>query len=127
MNLGNLLETALSLLPSVNFMHRHFTGSEVDEFGQDAPSYSEWSVCRGMVQPVQRSKYEDLGLDFSKTYINVWGSIPLFTAGVQKQPDQILWNGYIWNVTAVNEWNQYNGWVSVTAVQEKRHERPVVA
>lgn len=120
MELGNLLELALTVLPAVNFYYRHYEGETRNELGVKIPSYGQWQVCRGMVQPVQRSKYEDLGLDFAKNYINVWGTLNLKTVGLQNQPDQILWNGCLWNITAVNEWFQYNSWVNVTAVQDKR-------
>ena len=75
MELGNLLELALSVLPAVNFYYRHYTGEQRNELGVKIPTYGEWLSCRGMVQPVQRSKYEDLGLDFAKNYINVWGTL----------------------------------------------------
>ena len=123
MQLGNLLELALTVLPAVNFYYRHYEGETRNELGVKIPSYGSWQVCRGMVQPVQRSKYEDLGLDFAKNYINVWGTLNLKTVGLQNQPDQILWNGCLWNITAVNEWYQYNDWVNVTAVQDKRPPR----
>lgn len=122
MELGNLLELALSVLPAVNFYYRHYAGEQRNELGVKIPTYGEWLACRGMVQPVQRSKYEDLGLDFAKNYVNVWGTLNLKTVGLQNQPDQILWNGCIWTITAVNEWAQYNNWVNVTAVQDKRED-----
>lgn len=123
MEIGNLLEGALSVLPFVCFKYRSFRRSEVDEFGQSVQAFNEWKLCRGMVQPVNRSLYEDMGLDFTKTYISVWGSIPL-DASSEKQDgsDQLLWNGHLWNITAVNEWNQYNGWANVTAVEERLWE-----
>ena len=120
MILGNLLEQALRILPAVMFEHRYFLGELKNEIGIKVPTYSGWTQCRGMVQPVQRSKYEALGLDFAKDYINVWGSIPLHSVGLQNQPDQLRWNGFLFTITAVNEWNQYNGWVNVTAAQDKR-------
>ena len=123
MQLGNILELALTLLPPVSFKIRMFNGSGVDEFGQSVAEYGEWIDCVGMVQPVQRSSYEENGLDFAKNYINAWVSKKLFSVGLQKTPDQILWNGCLWNVTSVNEWNQYNGWVSVTAVQDKMYSK----
>ena len=87
MQLGNLLEQALSVLPAVNYYYRHYEGETRNELGVKIPSYGPWQVCRGMVQPVQRSKYEDLGLDFAKNYINVWGTLNLKTVGLQNQPD----------------------------------------
>ncbi len=120
MNLPNLLELALTHLPPVYFKHRYYTGETRNAIGVLVPSYSDWVVCRGMVQPVARSRYADLGLDFAKNYVNIWGSINLRTVALQEQPDQIHYNGKIWTITTVTEWNPYNWWGNFTAVHDKR-------
>lgn len=122
MNLPNLLELALTVLPPVNFKYRHFKGSELNRMHVKVASYTDWEECRGMVQPVQQSAYKDLGLDKAKRNVNAWGSIPLKTLTNQEQPDQILYLGLIYNITVVNEWNPYNGWANVTCTEDKRYE-----
>lgn len=119
-SLPNLLELALGVLPSVAFKYRHFVKSEVNEMRVKVAVYTEWADCVGMVQPVQQSAYKDLGLDFSKRNVNAWGSIPLQTLTNQEQPDQLLYGGMVYNIVSVNEWNAYNGWANVTAVEDKR-------
>lgn len=119
-SLPNLLELALGVLPSVSFKYRHFVKSEVNEMRVKVAVYTEWADCVGMVQPVQQSAYKDLGLDFSKRNVNAWGSIPLQTLTNQEQPDQLLYGGMLYNIISVNEWNAYNGWANVTAVEDKR-------
>ncbi len=119
-SLPNLLELALGVLPSVAFKYRHFVKSEVNEMRVKVAVYTEWADCVGMVQPVQQSAYKDLGLDFSKRNVNAWGSIPLQTLTNQEQPDQLLYGGMLYNIVSVNEWNAYNGWANVTAVEDKR-------
>ena len=52
--------------------------------------------------------------------MNAWGSIPLQTLTNQEQPDQLLYGGMVYNIVSVNEWNAYNGWANVTAVEDKR-------
>ena len=119
-SLPNLLELALGVIPSVSFKYRHFVKSEVNEMRVKVAVYTEWADCVGMVQPVQQSAYKDLGLDFSKRNVNAWGSIPLQTLTNQEQPDQLLYGGMVYNIVSVNEWNAYNGWANVTAVEDKR-------
>ena len=119
-SLPNLLELALGVLPSVAFKYRHFVKSEVNEMRVKVAVYTEWADCVGMVQPVQQSAYKDLGLDFSKRNVNAWGSIPIQTLTNQEQPDQLLYGGMVYNIVSVNEWNAYNGWANVTAVEDKR-------
>lgn len=121
-SLPNLLELALGVLPSVTFKYRHFVRSEVNEMRVKVAVYTDWAVCVGMVQPVQQSAYKDLGLDFSKRNVNVWGTIPVQTLTDQEQPDQLLYDGMLYNIISVNEWNAYNGWANVTAVEDKRYD-----
>jgi hypothetical protein len=127
MNLTNLFEKAMGVLPSVTFEYRHFVGSVKNDMRVLVPSYADgdneegWVACRGMVQPVQQSAYKDLGLDKSKRNVNAWGSIPLKTVTNQEQPDQIRHEGRVYNIVSVNEWNSYNGWANVTCVEDKRY------
>ena len=123
----NLLNLALPIIHTVTdvmsgvFSFRSLIGEEKTRIGTKIPKYGNWNPVQGEVQPVQRSRYSDLGLDFSKNYINAWGSVVMNTVTEMKQPDQILWRGMLWTVTSVNEWNPQNGWVNVTAVQDKRY------
>lgn len=123
----NLLNLALPLINTVvdassgEFRFRSMQGEEVNEIGVPVPSYGEWNLCRGSVQPVPRSRYEALGLDWSKNYINAWGSVVMATVTETNQPDQILWRGKLWNVTTITEWNPQDGWMNVTAVEERRY------
>lgn len=123
----NLLNLALPIIHTVTekvtgiFKFRSLFEETVNRIGVKVPTYGGWSTCQGEVQPVERSRYEALGLDWSKNYINAWGSVVVSSVTEVKQPDQILWGGKLWNVTSVNEWNPQNGWVNVTAVQDKRY------
>lgn len=123
----NLLEEVLPIINNVidsttgTFQFRSMLEETVNEIGIPVPTYSEWVTCQGTVQPVNRNRYDALGLDWSKSYINAWGSVRMNTVDDMKQPDQILWRGMLWNVTSVDEWHPHNGWVKVTAVQDKRY------
>lgn len=104
------------------FAFRYFLGQKVNDFGVMEAKYGEWYGIRGNVQYVPRKMYEDLGLDFTKVYINAWASVVIDDNAMQAQPDQLFWKGYLWNVTSNSEWNWQNGWVNVTAVKDKRYE-----
>ena len=123
----NLLELVLPIIYNVVepqtgvFKFRSMVGESVNEIGVPVPSYSEWVECFGTVQPVNRSRYEALGLDWSKKYINCWGSCHMNTVDANLQPTQVLWQGMLWNVTSVDQWDPHDGWVHVTACQDKRY------
>ena len=123
----NINELALPVLHTVVnsdsgvFAFRYFQGQTIDEYGVAVPTYGPWYGVQGNVQYVQRKMYADLGLDFTKVYINAWASIELNDNAMQKQPDQLFWKGYLWNVQSNSEWNWQDGWVNVTAVKDKRY------
>ena len=125
----NINELALPVINTVVngnsgvFAFRYFL-SQADKNGLGimVPTYSKWYGIRGNVQYVPKSMYQDLGLDFAKSYINAWGSVEIYTLDIKKQPDQLCWGGWLWNVTSQSEWNLANGWVNVTAARDKRYD-----
>ena len=128
----NINELALPVINTVVngdsgiFAFRYFESQEQDEeTGFLKPKYGPWYGIIGNVQYVKRDMYQDLGLDFTKVYINAWGSVDIHANAMQNQPDQVFWRGWLWNVTSVNEWNLANGWVNVTAVKDKRYSEGI--
>lgn len=127
----NLLNLALPIINNIIdattgiFQVRSCDGETINDIGVPVPSYGEWLGCNGTVQPVKRDRYEALGLDWSKNYINIWGSVIMHTIGDKKQPDQVKWRDRIWNVITINEWNPHNGWVNATAVEDTREREDV--
>jgi len=120
MQLGNLLETALTLLPPVTYEYRTYTGDETSAVGFSVPKYTEWKTCKGMVNPVQSSEKQMFNLDMATRCINVWGSIDLNTVDVQDHPDQVRYQGRIFNCTQCTDWLGYNGWHCFVCTEDKR-------
>lgn len=123
----NINELALPVLHTVInsdsgvFAFRYFQGQQINDLGIAVPTYGPWYGIQGNVQYVQRKMYQELGLDFTKVYINAWASVELNENAMQAQPDQLYWKGYLWNVQSNSEWNWQDGWVNVTAVKDKRY------
>ena len=113
----NINELALPVINTVVngdsgiFAFRYFLGQQINDLG----------IAQANVQYVPRKMYEDLGLEFTKVYINAWASVEINDNAMKEQPDQLFWRGYLWNVTSNSEWNWQNGWVNVTAVKDKRY------
>lgn len=120
MMLPNLLEMALSVLPKVRFEYRTYKGKTLDEKGIAHSTFSEWKTVWGMAQPVEATKYQDLGLDFGKHYYNFWASINVHGIDYQDVPDQIRLRGRTYNVERDTNWREYNGWHAITAYEDFR-------
>lgn len=123
----NLLELALPILtnvvPPCEFEYRTYSKDEIDEMGVVKVRYSGWKKCVGSVQPMQSSMIQLLDLDKSKRSILVWGSVNLNTLDIQDHPDQVRWQGRIFNCVQATDWMQANGWHSI-ACTEVKTERP---
>ena len=123
----NINELALPVINTVVngdsgvFAFRYFLKQDINELGNAVPTYGPWYGIRGNVQYVPRKMYSDLGLDFTKVYINAWASVEINDNAMKNQPDQLFWRGFLWNVQSNSEWNWQNGWVNVTAVKDKRY------
>ena len=124
----NINELALPVINTVvnensgYFAFRYFQSQDTaNELGIMVPTYGPWYGIKGNVQYVPRKMYEELGLEFTKVYINAWASVEIYDNAMQNQPDQLFWRGFLWNVTSNSEWNLANGWVNVTAVKDKRY------
>lgn len=125
MNINELALPVINTVVNENsgyFAFRYFLG-QIDKNGLGimVPTYGPWYGIKGNVQYVPRKMYEDLGLDFTKVYINAWASVEIDDNAMKEQPDQLFWRGFLWNVTSNSEWNLANGWVNVTAVKDKRY------
>jgi len=121
MTLGNILETALKLLPTVTYQYRIYQGNEINELGISIPKYTEWNNCVGMLQPVESSQFEMFGItNGAKRAITVWGSIDFNTIDVQDYCDQVRYNGRVYNCFRCTDWNSYNGWHQFVCTEDKQ-------
>lgn len=75
----------------------------------EAPRVPE-TVPGCSVQPVPRARYNDLGLDFTREYVEVW--MPRNVRGVERTraPDQLVWGGTQYAVESVTQWHGMDGW-----------------
>lgn len=69
---ANILAIALGVLASQTFTYFAFVQRTPQPNGLYVDTYTAGMTFRGSVQPVPRSMFERLGLDFQKTYVNVF-------------------------------------------------------
>ena len=120
MQLGNLLNMALSIIPRSTFSLERYTGSAINSIGLVGSTFSAPVEVSGIVQAVENSAYKALGLEFGKNYIQVWGETEMIGLDKQKVADHIVYNGRSFNVEKSTDWITYNGWSSVVAVEDKK-------
>lgn len=136
---GCLLKRALSVVPPSKFKYRKVVSHHTNDIGNTIAEYTEWIETEGSVQPgltfsfnargisnpVQIELGKKVGIDMSKNLITVFvKKIDLNNVNDQDAPDQILYDGRIFNIMAISNWNVYDGWKSLTCVEDvrERHE-----
>lgn len=106
----NLLNMALRMIASQGLVYYHYLGRTQNSVGQDISQYSDGVKIVGSFQPVQRSLYEALGLDFQKDYWNFYASANLLDIGRSVSGDQIAFNGQRYQCESDADWYQIDGW-----------------
>jgi len=117
--MNNVLSMALSIIPRVPFMLKRFSSRTRSDIGLIVPTYSDPVEVWGIVQAVDNSAYQQLGLEFGKNYISVWAEIAMQGIDKQEVADQIIYDSKTFNIITSTDWINYNGWSSVIAVEAK--------
>lgn len=95
-----------------------YAGRVTNAAGQQASSYAApVPITGGSIQPVPSSRYEQLGLDRAKRYVQWWAPTSIFGVARLRAPDRFEWNGADYEVTQEDDWHVQDGWVRVVAVR----------
>lgn len=114
----NTLALAMRLLQPQTVTLHAFEGRAENAAGQYVPRFAApRTVTGGSVQPVPQDRYERLGLDHAKQYVQWWAPAHLYGVEREGAPDELTWGGKRYQVTRVTDWHAQDGWVVVTAVR----------
>jgi hypothetical protein len=115
---SNLLKTALRVISSQTVSYQEFTGRTTNAAGLKVSAYADAVDIRGSFQPVDRSYYLQLGLDFTKSYAK-WYDPNATTRDIQRDTsgDRITYAGMTYNALSNNEWKAPDGWTGTMFVR----------
>lgn len=114
---SNLLDDALSLIDTTPLTYYQYLGRTTNAIGLDVASYAPGVPITASVQAVPRSHYQQMGLDYSKTYIMIWSSANLTDLGRGRAGDQVGFNGQRYELKDEADWTPIDGWNSVLAIR----------
>lgn len=120
---SNLLRKALKLIPGESYQYLKFIENEVNAIGVKVPTYAEAVTIlpsNGIVQSVENSMYQQLGLSLDKDYRIFYGAVEINGNEAQPQPDRFIYNGKTYETVRNTNWFYYDGWCGVLAVEIKR-------
>lgn len=126
---SNLLRSALRLLGNQTVILYRYAGRVTTATGRDVSAFSPpITHPEGSVQALPRSRYADLGLDYSKSAVTWF--VPTIVQGVERDrsPDKFVFGPRLYEVHAVTPWNLQDGWNEVVGVDiGPSSEAPIVA
>ena len=114
---SNLLTSALSLICRTSFQYVKFQGITTNAIGLDERTYADPVTISGSVQDVDVSDFSELGLDFSKSHIQVWTETNVDSENRETSGDQILFNNRRFEVMGETDWHPVDGWNHFIAVE----------
>lgn len=115
----NLLAATQSVIGRQKYQLKKWLGKTTNAAGFEIDEYAEPVDRSGSVQPVSRSKYEHMGLDFSKLYIKIFDVQLIDVLNRTENADQIIWQGGIYKAMPNMDWSKSGTWNSVLCVRVK--------
>lgn len=113
----NLLNAALSLIPPVTVVWRRATGRTQNALGQWVTAYDNPVDLTCSFQPIEKAKYEALGLDMNKHYYVLYGSAALVAVERGTSGDIVDYGGKRYQFEDSIDWFAYNGWKGIVCVE----------
>ena len=112
----NLLEDALDLIASQDVELYRFASRAKTPAGVMVATYSGPVYVQGSVQAVDRKHYEQMGLDFARTYVKFYTSEEVRNVQRDQTGDLFTYAGRWYQAESQTSWLSQDGWNDVLAV-----------
>jgi hypothetical protein len=133
MRIGRILDKALRIVQNDTFHYRIVESIETNDIGNSIAKYGEWIQSSGSVQPGLTFSFnargvsnpaeiaKSIGLDLSKNIRTVYSrAIKLSNISTKDMPDQIRFEGKVYNIWSVSDWYGHSGWQALICVEDTR-------
>lgn len=113
---SDILNDALSVIIPQQVTYYAYSGSIINDVGQNVPEYAESVIILGSFQPIPRSLYQQLGLNFDKSYFNLYTSTNIIDVSRNVSGDQISFQGSQYQCESCTQWFGIDGWKAVRCI-----------
>lgn len=114
---SNVLNIALSVLHKQTVTYYHYLGRTTNEIGQYVPQFSAGIPLQGSFQPVQRTLYQEYGLDIQFNYFTFYASRNVLDINRNTSSDHIAFNGERFQCISNVDWYGIDGWDGVLCIK----------
>lgn len=133
MRIGRILDKALRIVQNDTFHYRIVESIETNDIGNSIAKYGDWIQSSGSVQPGLTFSFNSrgvsnpaeiakaIGLYLSKNIRTVYSrTVKLSNISTKDMPDQIKYDGKIYNIWSVSDWHEHSGWQALICVEDTR-------
>ena len=113
---SNLLQMALRVIAPQSLQYYAFVSSTENDIGILVSTYRSPITVNGSFQPVPRTVYSFMGLDFSKQYFMFYASENIQTLNRGRAGDKLTFNGQSFEVVSETAWHAIDGWNGIMCV-----------
>lgn len=114
---GNLLKTALNLIPKQTVAYYAFKARTTNDWGKDVTEYELPLQIAGSFQAVAADRIQMLGLDLAREYVMFYCSHKIMEIERDTSGDQLVYKGVRYQVLNKNDWVRQDGWNGVMCVR----------
>ena len=113
----NLLSTVQTVIGKQDYQIRKWVEKVTNAAGYDVDVYEEPETRSGSIQPIARGSFQNLGLDFSKNYIQIFDVELIDVLSRSENADQIIWQDSVYKAEGNFDWQNSGNWNSVLCVR----------
>ena len=114
---ANILNMATRVIAQQTFYYSMFMSRAVNSLGYDIAQYAPAVTVKGIVQPIPRTLYQNMGLDFQKNFYNFFLPQDIIDIARDVSGDQFTFNGGTYQCLSKTNWSAIDGWVQVLTVE----------
>ena len=109
---SNLLKTAMRIVPTDGTVqYLRYVSDTTDDAGYETQAFADpVPVTQSSVQAVPQSRYEYLGLDYTREYVTWFAPFQVRGLSENYAGDRIKWRGSDWQIDRVTAWSGEDGW-----------------
>lgn len=114
---ANLLNMALGVIGAQQPEWRKYLGMTTNPAGVKVATWAAGVPVTGSLQPVGNTHLQQLGLDWTKSYVTFYASQDFGDPTRDKTGDKLVYGGKTYQVMSKTPWVLQDGWSSVLCVE----------
>lgn len=113
----NLLNMAMRVIAPQTLVHKAFVERTENAVGDTVTVYAAPVEISGSMQAINKSLYQEMGLNIAKNYANLYTSADVRPTGRDVSGDLVIYGGRTWLCESDMHWGEQDGWRKLQCVE----------